>query len=72
MSEYEDDQLVAIQNVVDRVSAYQDGATQETVLAQLREGFDEVAVEVSTDDVATLAEAIYDNDGDVSAAEVIG
>ena len=42
MSEYDNDELEAIQTVVNHVSAYQDGATQQTVEEELRKGFDEV------------------------------
>ena len=72
MSDYESEQIEAIQNVVDRVAAYQDGATEVVVLEELRKGFDEVAVEVAPEHVDALAKAIYDDDGDVSVAEVLG
>ena len=39
MSDYESEQIEAIQNVVDRVSAYQDGATEVVVVEELRKGF---------------------------------
>ncbi len=72
MSDYESEQIEAIQAVVDRVSSYQDGATETTVEEELRKGFDEVAVEVQPDDVVKLAEAINADDGDVTASEVLG
>ncbi len=72
MSDYENTQFEAIQAVVDRVSSYQDGATETTVEQELRKGFDEVAVEVEPADVAKLAEAINEQNGDVSAQEVLG
>lgn len=72
MSTYEKEALEAIQAVVDRVAAYQDGATERTVEAELREGFDEAGVEVAPDDVDALASAINEESGDVSAAAVIG
>ncbi len=72
MSEYDKDELEAIQVVVDRVSAYQDGATEQTVTKELISGFDEVAIEVATEDIGALATAIVEQDGDVSAADVIG
>lgn len=71
MSEYDTDQLEAIQAVVDRVSAYQDGAPENTVQNELRSGLAETGVSVSDDDVATLAAAIEGKGGDVSAAEVL-
>lgn len=72
MSDYESEQIEAIQNVVDRVSSYQDGATEVIVKEELRKGFDEIAVEVEPDDVDKLADAIEADDGDVSAAELLG
>ena len=65
-------ELEAVQLVVDRVSSWQDGATEETIVEELRKGFDEVAVEVEPDDVAKLADAIQNETGDVNAGEVLG
>jgi hypothetical protein len=65
-------ELEAVQVVVDRVSSWQDGATEETIVEELRKGFDEVAVEVEPDDVAKLADAIQNETGDVNAGEVLG
>lgn len=64
--------IEAIQVVVDRVSSYQDGATESTVEDELRRGFDEVGIEVAPDDVGALARAIEQNDGDVTASDVLG
>lgn len=64
--------LEAIQLVVDRVSSWQDSATEGTIAVELRKGFDEAGVEVEPDDVEKLADAIRDETGDVSAAEVLG
>lgn len=61
----------AIQAVVDRVSSWQDGATESTIEGELREGFGEVGVDVSDDDVRRLADAIQDEHGAVSAREVL-
>jgi len=72
MSDYESEQIEAIQAVVDRVSSYQDGATEGTVEEELRKGFDEIAVEVEPEDVTKLAQAIDEDAGDVSAAEILG
>jgi hypothetical protein len=72
MSDYESEQIEAIQNVVDRVSSYQDGATDRVVVEELRKGFDEIAVEVQPDDVTKIADAIEADDGDVSAQELLG
>ena len=71
MSDYESEQIEAIQVVVDRVSSWQDTATERTVEEELRSGFDEVAVEVEPDDVVKLAEAIREEGGEVSAAELL-
>ena len=65
-------ELEAVQLVVDRVSSWQDGATEETIVEELRKGFDEVAIEVEPDDVAKLADAIQNETGDVNAGEVLG
>ena len=48
-------ELEAIQLVVDRVSSWQDGATEGTVAEELRKGFDEAGVEVEPDEVDRLA-----------------
>ena len=72
MSDYESEQIEAIQNVVDRVAAYQDGATEVVVVEELRKGFDEVAVEVQPDDVTKIADAIEAEDDDVSGQELLG
>ena len=67
-----DERMEAIQAVVDRVTSWQDGATEGTVADELRRGVDEVGVEVSEDEVRQLADAIEDRHGAVSAAEVLG
>lgn len=66
-----DDKLEAVQAVVDRVTSWQDGATEGTVAEELRKGFGEVGVDVSEEDVARLADAIEDRHGAVSAADVL-
>jgi len=72
MSDYESEQIEAIQAVVDRVSSYQDGAPESTVEQELRKGFDEIAVEVEPADLANLVDAIEEDAGEVSAAEILG
>ena len=69
---YSPDKLEAIQAVVDRVTSWQDGATEGTVEAELRKGFDEAGVEVSDAHVTALGEAIEARHGAVSAADVLG
>jgi hypothetical protein len=61
----------AIQAVVDRVTSWQDGATESTVEQELRDGFGEAGVDVSDEEVHKLADAIQDKHGAVSAAEVL-
>jgi len=61
----------AIQAVVDRVTSWQDGATEGTVADELRKGFGEAGVEVSEDGVTRLADAIESRHGAVSAREVL-
>ncbi len=67
----EQDRLTAIQTVVDRVTSWQDGATEGTVADELRRGFEEVGVDLNDDEVARLADVIQDRHGAVSAAEVL-
>ncbi len=64
-------ELEAIQLVVDRVSSWQDGATEGTVAEELRKGFDEAGVEVEPDEVDKLADAIQNEHGDVEVADVL-
>lgn len=71
MTEQQSAQNEAIQAVVDRVSAYQDGAPEGTVADELRKGFGEAGVEVTDQQVDALAEAIEARNGDVDAAAVL-
>ena len=64
-------ELEAIQLVVDRVSSWQDGATEGTVAEELRKGFDETGVEVEPDEVDKLADAIQNEHGDVDVTAVL-
>ena len=66
-----DERTEAIQAVVDRVSSWQDGAPEGTVESELRKGFSESGVDVSDDDVRTLAEAIEDRHGAVKVEEIL-
>lgn len=72
MTTESNDHLEAIQNVVDRVQSYQDGATEGTVESALRGGFEEAGVSVDPGDVTRLAEAIEAGDGPVHASAVLG
>jgi TRAP-type C4-dicarboxylate transport system substrate-binding protein len=65
------EQIQAIQAVVDRVTSYQDGATEGTVERELRDGFSAAGVEVSDVDTRRLADAIESEHGAVSAEEVL-
>jgi hypothetical protein len=66
------EKLEAIQNVVDRVSAYQDGATEGTVEKELREGLDEAGIELDDQEVGALTSAIEENPAEARAADVLG
>jgi hypothetical protein len=66
------EELEAIQAVVDRVTSWQDGATEGTVEQELRDGFSEAGVDVPDEDVKKLADAIQDEHGAVDAATVLG
>jgi hypothetical protein len=68
----DNDKLEAIQNVVDRVSSYQDGAPEGTVEKELRAGLDEAGVELDDPQVSSLAAAIEENPGEVTASDVLG
>jgi len=65
-------ELEAIQAVVDRVTSWQDGATEGTVEQELRDGFSEAGVDVPDEDVQKLADAIQSEHGAVQAADVLG
>jgi hypothetical protein len=65
------EELEAIQAVLDRVTSWQDGATEGTVEKELRDGFGEAGVDVPEDEVVKLAEAIQDKHGAVKASEVL-
>ena len=67
-----DDKMEAIQAVVDRVAAYQDGAPEKTVATELRSGLSEAGVDVADDDVEKLAAAIESEHGSISAADILG
>ena len=65
-------ELEAIQVVLDRVGAYQDGAPEGTVEGELRKGFEEAGIDLAEDDLVKLASAIEDQRGTVDAAAVLG
>lgn len=72
MSAHSTEELEAIQGVTDRVTSWQDGATEGTVEEELRKGLDQAGVQLGDDDVTTLATAIEERHGAVNAAEVLG
>lgn len=71
MSTEESAKLEAVQAVVDRVSSWQDGATEGTVASELRKGASEVGVDLTEDEIEKLADAIEDQHGAVTAADVL-
>ncbi|KQY58956.1 hypothetical protein ASD11_04880 [Aeromicrobium sp. Root495] len=72
MSDTSSDKNEAIQFVVNRVGAYQDGAPEGTVEAELRKGLEEADLTLDDEQVTKLADAIEANDGTVDAASVLG
>jgi hypothetical protein len=66
-----EEKIEAIQAVVDRVTSWQDGATEGTVEKELRDGFAQAGVDVPDEDVRRLADAIQQEHGAVSAHEVL-
>lgn len=72
MSEQSTERMEAVQAVVDRVSSWQDGATEGTVEEELRKGFAEVGVDVTDEEVRALADAIESEHGAVRADDVLG
>lgn len=71
MSQRSSEEMETIQAVVDRVTSWQDGATRDTVLAELHDGLNQAGVELDEADVAKLAEAIESNHQSVTAADVL-
>lgn len=67
-----DEKMEAIQAVVDRVAAYQDGAPEGTVATELRAGLAEAGVDVGDEAVEKLAAAIESEHGSISAASILG
>lgn len=65
------DKLEAVQAVVDRVSSWQDGATEGTVASELRKGATEAGVDLTEDEIEKLADAIESEHGSVDAATVL-
>lgn len=72
MSDYSSEELEAIQNVLDRVSSYQDGAPEGTVVKELREALDEAGIDLEDSEITKLASAIETDEGAVEASSVLG
>ena len=66
-----DERMQAIQAVVDRVTSWQDGATEGTVAEELRDGATKAGVDLSDDEIRKLADEIESRHATVSAAEVL-
>ena len=66
-----DERTEAIQAVLDRVTSWQDGAPEGTVEAELRKGFTEADIDMSDEEVRTLAEAIEDRHGAEKADDLL-
>lgn len=64
--------ITAVQAVVDRVTSYQEGATEGTIEESLREAFTQTDVELDDQQVAALVEAIEKTDEPVDVASVLG
>lgn len=67
----ETERAEALQAVVDRVSSYQDGATEGTVERELRKGLAETGVDATDDEVATLTGAIEADPSHVQVSELL-
>lgn len=61
-----------MQAVVDRVTSYQDGATEGTVDRELRSAFAETDLDPTDDELARLVEAIEADPASADAATVLG
>lgn len=72
MTDQTSEKLEAVQNVVDRVGAYQDGAPEGMVEKELRAGLAEAGVGLEDVQVTMLATAIEKGDGTVDVASVLG
>jgi hypothetical protein len=66
------EEIEAIQIVVDRVGGYQDGAPEGTVRAELERGLTEAGIELDDQQVDRLAAAIEEEHGSVDAGSVLG
>ncbi|GAB2678791.1 hypothetical protein [Thalassiella azotivora] len=67
----ENPEVEALQAVVDRVVSWQDGATEETVRAELAKGADEAGVEVDGGVLDELARRIHSDPDRIEVAQVV-
>jgi hypothetical protein len=65
------DKVTAIQAVVDRVSSWQETATEGTIDTELRKGLDEVGVELTDRQIGVLVAAIESDAGEADAGEAL-
>lgn len=65
-----DEQITAVQGVVDRVNSYQETAPEGTVESNLREGLAEAGVQLDDDQVSALTREIEAN-GSADAGQVL-
>jgi hypothetical protein len=70
-SSIDPDHITAIQAVVDRVSSWQETATEGTVETELRKGLDEVGVTITDSQVAALVAAIEQDAGEADAGDTL-
>ncbi|GAA5141231.1 hypothetical protein GCM10023340_02560 [Nocardioides marinquilinus] len=66
------DRTEAVQAVVDRLTSYQDSATEGTVDKELREALGQTDVDLSEDEIGKLVEAIEHTDQPVDVRAVLG
>jgi hypothetical protein len=66
------DQITAVQAAVDRVSSWQDGATEGTLESELRKALDEVGVSLDDDQVGKVLAALEEHKGETDAHAVLG
>lgn len=71
-SSIDPDKITAVQAVLDRVSSWQDGATEGTLEDEVRKGLDEVGVSLEESQIDALVAALEADKGEADASEVLG
>lgn len=66
------EELEAMQAVVQRVVSYQDGATEGTTEKELRSAFGETDIDPTEDEITKLVDAIEADPASAHAASVLG